>query len=1218
MYEESGRATAPQGVRYNVQSGSSNEGYTHTVATTTANLAEQIRTASIQSPQYTPSYSNFAQQRPQASPRYTPTYSPSSPSPNYSSLSSKVNPSLPSQSPQYTPSYTSSSHIYSPSFGSSTFSSYNNANSNFELPSTSSSSTKSQQSYLTHENNIFPSSEHISSTLFNIPKSTKTNSNSLPRYSANYSNFSYFSNNQPKYSQSKNTKVLADKQKSKSEFEIPQKLQKSCKDETEFNCNIGDLQQFLSKHGSKIKNSSDSSQDSVTDSLLNFLQRKTYEKSFHDNFPYESSDINQVLVSICSKSRSEEVSDLKKKDDETKSINDLLPKVFAEKEEKRGKNVEERKKSTQKEILDEITIECEEKKTKRDAMSHYQEDKSHKRPPNYGDFNQWDYLNAQDIQASSNHGRRGIPFCGSSQSHSMAWNPMGMPHQTNPYYSNPHGHVLPAHAHTEYRYNQWNNPNHKNVTNIQNAHSQNAVLAQSKLDVKHNTQNSIQDFGLQMNSDYSKVRNSPHDMVLRTPTPDASRSIHSDYSTSISPALKNPPLRTPPPVAKSVISNPLTDLQMLVTNQDTEKLPEKPDVYQLETVDLSAHSDVKQKESADDKDNKVSSNKDSRSPVSVIQTKPKVSSESDKAAEKPVELTAKPSGKSDQNEKEISSTNSSNKSDSAGKKEVEDKKEESSRETDLTVIKTKTDENTKNTQKEQGETGKTETTESSKSECDIAKMLERLDGSNAEEKSESKKPENGNSEMPATSSNEVGEVKREEDKGKASDEKSEPEKKLLMEVESDLQILEGVGEENNDLPTVSSTSVDVKPSTSESTKKTARKRPSRTNRSARLSSGQSSGSENHSQKKKSKCSKSKEENRKKMKKSLYEMDFARRGPVLHLEGPRDSPSSVMIVNYPKGDDEDEKDKSLAKKQILSSNRSKHHNELDYKGRSKNGLFSSTLSARYDAQTTDYTWICVFLQERTALQHPRGPLRALHHFQGREQCALRVLRRREGHNRRSEARRTEQEEPQGKQHGRSLSENVQEAEEVSFRRVLPAGNDDRFGRSGRSTAVRGLGARAVCGVVPQRLPHRIQNHWDAGGHLVQREDDVQQMRYDGREHRMRSQKLSQQVPLRLREGIRLVFRTRNIYIILSHPQTKIMIDAFGAGEDAICSCKLISVCQLFKRVHRKEGFAAVCIEINFLHALHTMKSERKKNEALKVVFRVRGHYSIKRKFLFMTD
>lgn len=726
---------------------------------------------------------------------------------------------------------------------------------------------------------------------------------------------------------------MADKQKSKTEFEIPQKLQKTCKDETEFNCNIGDLQQFLSKHGSKIKNSSDSAQDSVTDSLLNFLQRKTYEKSFHDNFPYESSDINQVLVSICSKNRSEEVSDLKKKDDDAKSINDLLPKVFAEKEEKRSKNVEDRKKSTQKEILDEITIECEEKKGKRDAMSHFQEDKSHKRPPNYGDFNQWDYLNAQDIQASGNHGRRGIPFCGSSQSHSMAWNPMGMPHQTNPYYSNPHGHVLPAHAHTEYRYNQWNNPNHKNITNIQNAHSQNTVLAQSKLDVKHNAQNSIQDFGLQMNSDYSKLRNSPHDMVLRTPTPDASRSIHSDYSPSISPALKNPPLRTPPPIAKSVISNPLTDLQMLVTNQDTEKLLEKSDVYQLETVDLSAHSDVKQKESADDKDNKVSSNKDTRSPVSVIQTKPKVSSESDKAAEKPVELTAKPSGKSDQNEeKEISSTNSSVKLESAGKKEVEEKKEEAPRETDLTVIKTKTDDNLKNTQKEEGETGKTDNSEPSRTDCDIAKMLERLDSSHAE-KGESAKPGDANSEMPATSSNEVGEEKKEEEKSKATDEKSEPEKKLLMEVESELQkMFEGVaGEENNDLPTVSSTSVDVKPSTSESTKKAARKRPSRTNRSARLSSGQSSGSENHLLKKKLKNSKSKEENRKKMKKSLYEMDFARRGPVLHLEGPKDSPSSVMIVNFPKGDDEDEKEKSLAKKQILSSNRSKHHNELDYKG-----------------------------------------------------------------------------------------------------------------------------------------------------------------------------------------------------------------------------------------------------------------------------------------------
>jgi hypothetical protein len=94
-----------------------------------------------------------------------------------------------------------------------------------------------------------------------------------------------------------------------------------------------------------------------------------------------------------------------------------------------------------------------------------------------------------------------------------------------------------------------------------------------------------------------------------------------------------------------------------------------------------------------------------------------------------------------------------------------------------------------------------------------------------------------------------------------------------------------------------------------------------------------------------------------------------RGPMVHIEGPRDSPYLVSVVNTPlRGEDEDGGERGGNKKQPGSAVRRKipsYHNDLDYRGKvtsgggSASGMFSSTLSARYDAHTTDRTWICVF-------------------------------------------------------------------------------------------------------------------------------------------------------------------------------------------------------------------------------------------------------------------
>lgn len=76
-----------------------------------------------------------------------------------------------------------------------------------------------------------------------------------------------------------------------------------------------------------------------------------------------------------------------------------------------------------------------------------------------------------------------------------------------------------------------------------------------------------------------------------------------------------------------------------------------------------------------------------------------------------------------------------------------------------------------------------------------------------------------------------------------------------------------------------------------------------------------------------------------------------RGPYISIRGPRDSPLSVNVINTPINEDDGDRKTSKSKK---------FHDDSEYrhKVRSK-GLHSSTLSNKYDAQTKDATWICVF-------------------------------------------------------------------------------------------------------------------------------------------------------------------------------------------------------------------------------------------------------------------
>ncbi|KAK6623786.1 hypothetical protein RUM44_010642 [Polyplax serrata] len=680
-------------------------------------------------------------------------------------------------------------------------------------------------------------------------------------------------------------------------------------------------------------------------------------------------------------------------------MNDFLTKLLLEKQEKGSlisfKSLEEKKKSGCKDIFYDFNSELDER-IKRDAMSQYQEDKSHhKRSSTYGDLNQWDFRNQQDIQNANNHTRRGhFPFGGSSQGHSMGWNPlgMGMPRQTNPYFPNPH--MMPAHAHAEYRYNQWNSPSQKNVPNIQNAHSQNTILAQSRMDGKHrpDISNSLGDFGLPTGTtaDFSKLRNNHRDLMgLRGQTVDKSSvrtPVHPDHLASMSPMTRNPASRTSSLSnhPKAMIGNPLTDLQLLVTNQENDSSGQKSDGYQQESVDLSAHSEASKNKNSIRKEEKLSndSNTDKREHrtfTSVSQTQNKKVSSAEETCHTPVELTAK-------NNEKVAGTEISSSSVKISKVEnncsTDANAEKSKSEKELTkasenlkdncdkpcVVDKDTTAPVNNAKSEEcipkkGETSSSESTgkEAENSQKDT-KVKEESDNNGESmacdlpkaETNSMENPKECQKELDQNGTHDIQTVKR-----KMSEEQpGNDTKRTCMDIKTEVPEGNTVREENPDLPTVSSTSAEVKPPVNESSKKAPKKKPSRKSRALRLSSGQSSSSESPFHNKKFLGTSSKD---KKVKKSLCDT-IERRGPFLHLEGSKESPSGVTVINYPKADDEDEKDKSAAKKQNLNLSRTKHHNELDYRGKSKNGLFSSTLSSRYDAHTTDHSWVCVFCKK----------------------------------------------------------------------------------------------------------------------------------------------------------------------------------------------------------------------------------------------------------------
>ncbi|KAF5287522.1 hypothetical protein FQA39_LY04150 [Lamprigera yunnana] len=93
-----------------------------------------------------------------------------------------------------------------------------------------------------------------------------------------------------------------------------------------------------------------------------------------------------------------------------------------------------------------------------------------------------------------------------------------------------------------------------------------------------------------------------------------------------------------------------------------------------------------------------------------------------------------------------------------------------------------------------------------------------------------------------------------------------------------------------------------------------------------------------------------------------------RGPFIQIRGSRESPFSVNVINTSTNDEDSDKKSHKSKK---------YHDDTEYRHKVRSsGLHCSTLSNKYDAQTRDATWICVFCKRGPHATDPNlsGPSR----------------------------------------------------------------------------------------------------------------------------------------------------------------------------------------------------------------------------------------------------
>ncbi|KAF6199401.1 hypothetical protein GE061_007427 [Apolygus lucorum] len=90
----------------------------------------------------------------------------------------------------------------------------------------------------------------------------------------------------------------------------------------------------------------------------------------------------------------------------------------------------------------------------------------------------------------------------------------------------------------------------------------------------------------------------------------------------------------------------------------------------------------------------------------------------------------------------------------------------------------------------------------------------------------------------------------------------------------------------------------------------------------------------------------------------------RKGPFIHIKGSKENPTKICVVNSGSRDEEEREramDKHVARRK---------HQYVE--GRLKgSGLYSSTLSSKYNSQNADLTWVCIFCKLRSNCERGLG-------------------------------------------------------------------------------------------------------------------------------------------------------------------------------------------------------------------------------------------------------
>ncbi|KAK3909379.1 hypothetical protein KUF71_019434 [Frankliniella fusca] len=93
--------------------------------------------------------------------------------------------------------------------------------------------------------------------------------------------------------------------------------------------------------------------------------------------------------------------------------------------------------------------------------------------------------------------------------------------------------------------------------------------------------------------------------------------------------------------------------------------------------------------------------------------------------------------------------------------------------------------------------------------------------------------------------------------------------------------------------------------------------------------------------------------------SASNASFSRaKGPVVHIEGTRGAPTALSVVNAPYRQDDEDND---SKKKTINSNRIGKIRAVEGK-LSSSGLCGNTLVSRYEANSSDPRWVCVFCKK----------------------------------------------------------------------------------------------------------------------------------------------------------------------------------------------------------------------------------------------------------------